>query len=333
MPELNISADWSYRGLNTVILENRFLRVVVLPQLGGKIWQITYKPLDTNLLWNNPRIAPARIPMNARYDDVWCGGWDELFPNDEVACIEGENYPDHGEAWTADWKAEPFEKPGAVGVVLSARTPISSMYLEKTITLCTNEARLHFHHKFTNEGGASFPFLWKLHPAFAVSPQHRIDFPPMKVVLDPAFAGTLGGAISPFDWPYAQVDGKKVDVRRIPEITDKQVYFFYGTEMKEGWCALTNVETGLACGLSFDPEVFGSCWLFASYGGWRNYNVAVLEPCTGYPLNFETMQKAGRAHTLAPGSSMETEVLFTVQPNTQSVGKIQADGTMTAAST
>ena len=62
MPELNITSDWTYRGLNTVIFENRFLRVVILPQLGGKIWQITYKPHDANLLWNNPRIAPETYP-------------------------------------------------------------------------------------------------------------------------------------------------------------------------------------------------------------------------------------------------------------------------------
>ncbi len=271
--------------------------------------------------------------MNARYDDVWCGGWDELFPNDEVASIGGERYPDHGEAWTAEWKAEPFEKPGEVGVVLTVRTPISSIHIEKAITLRENEARLRFQHKFTNEGGSPFPFLWKLHPAFAISAKHRIDFPAMKVVLDPAFAGTLGGAVSPFEWPYAQIGGKKVDVRRIPDIAEKQLYFFYGTEMKESWCAVTNTETGLACGLYFDPKVFACCWLFASYGGWRNYNVAVLEPCTGYPLNFEAMQKAGRVQTLAPRSSMATDVLFAVQPNTHSVGKMYDDGTMNTAST
>jgi hypothetical protein len=331
MLDLRITSDWTFRGLNAVVLENRFLRVVCLPQLGGKIWQITHKPFDADLLWNNPRIAPAQLPMNSRYDDVWCGGWDELFPNDEAATIEGEAYPDHGELWTGEWRARPFEKSGEIGVILSFLTPISSIQIEKIITLRVDQPLLHFRHKFTNFGGATFPFLWKLHPAFAVSPKHRIDFPAMKVVLDPAFAGTLGGAINPFDWPHARVGSMKVDLRRIPGIDERQVYFFYGTGMKESWCALTNTETGLACGLHFDAQIFGSCWLFASYGGWRNYNVAVLEPCTGYPLNFEAMQAAGRARSLAPGESLTTEVLFSVQENTHSVGKVHPDGTITAA--
>ena len=164
--------------------------------------------------------------MNARYDDVWCGGWDELFPNDEIASIGGESYPDHGEAWTADWKAEPFEKQGEVGVVQSVRTPISSIYIEKTITLRANESRLRFRHKFTNEGGSSFPFLWKLHPAFAVSSEHRIDFPPMKVVLDPAFVGTLDGAVSSFAVAVCATGWKESRRAAHPDIDQKAALLF-----------------------------------------------------------------------------------------------------------
>ncbi|MGA8868674.1 MAG: hypothetical protein WB510_16990, partial [Candidatus Sulfotelmatobacter sp.] len=115
---LSVTTAWSFRGLRTVVIENRFLRVVVLPEAGAKIWQIIYKPTDVELLWNNPRIAPARLPSTSRYDDVWSGGWDELFPNDEIALIEGESYPDHGELWTGEWQAEPWAKTDEVGVRL-----------------------------------------------------------------------------------------------------------------------------------------------------------------------------------------------------------------------
>src|SRR6266566_5257882 len=131
--KLSVNTDWSYRDLRAVVLENQLLRMVVLPEAGAKIWQITYKPLDADLLWNNPRIAPARLPSNSRYDDVWSGGWDELFPNDEMALIDGENYPDHGELWTGGWTAEPFSHGDEAGVRLRYITPISSIEVEKTI--------------------------------------------------------------------------------------------------------------------------------------------------------------------------------------------------------
>ena len=331
MPELLLNTDWTYRGLRAVVLENRLLRTVILPEAGAKIWQITYKPLDADLLWNNPRIAPARQSINARYDDVWSGGWDELFPNDEAAVIAGEPYPDHGELWTGEWHAEPFSDGERVGINLRFTTPISSILVEKTIALRCDEACLRFHHRFTNIGGSSFPFLWKLHPALAVTPQHRIDFPPMKVVLEPAFPGTLEGAPAVNTWPNVCLGSRKIDLRRVPLSGQRQLYFFYGTEMQAGWCALTNTASGLACGLQFDPTVFPCSWLFATYGGWRNYNVAVLEPCSGYPLNFAAMQAAGRERKLAPGEVLCAQVLFTVQEGVSSVGNIDAQGRVTEA--
>ena len=180
-----VSTDWSYRGLRTVILENRFLRIVVLPEVGAKVWQITYKPLDYDLLWNNPRINPNRLPMNARYDDVWCGGWDELFPCDEAGSIDGEMYPDHGEVWTGEWQSETFRSEKQAGMKLRFTTPISAISIEKAIWIEPESAQIHFRHQLRNGGNTAFPFLWKLHPAMAVTPQHRVDFPAMKVVLEP----------------------------------------------------------------------------------------------------------------------------------------------------
>ena len=328
MPELQVSTEWAYRGLRAVILENRLLQVVILPEAGAKIWQIRYKPHDADLLWNNPRIAPVRLSIGARYDDVWSGGWDELFPNDEIATIDGELYPDHGELWTGEWRFEPFKSDHEAGVRLEFTTPISAVRVEKQISIRSGESRIHFSHRLTNTGNADFPFLWKLHPAMAVTSQHRVDFPPMQVLLEPAFPGTLAGAQFPAEWPILQTSAGELDLRRIPPPEERQLYFFYGAELQAGWCALTNMATRLACAVQFDECIFSSAWLFASYGGWRNYNVAVLEPCTGYPLNFEAMKAAGRHRILPVGTSLRTEVSFIVQEGLDSVGGIAEDGTL-----
>ena len=326
MPDLKVDDYCSCCGLPAVLIENRFLRALVLPSAGAKIWQITYKPLGADLLWNNPRILPAVLPLNSSYDDVWSGGWDELFPNDEVATIDGKSYPDHGELWTGLWDAQSFANLDEVGVVLTFITPISSIRVQKTISICRDDPRLRFRHQFTNLSAAPFSLLWKLHPAFAVSPQHRIDFPPMQVHLDPAFPGTLAGADSPFSWPQAQLASRQIDLRRIPSPEARHLFFFYGTELQDSWCALTNTATRLSCGLHFDSRVFSSCWLFASYGGWQDYNVAVLEPCTGYPLNFDALRAAGRALILPAQGSLETSVLFSVQENIGSVARLDPEG-------
>jgi galactose mutarotase-like enzyme len=330
MSKITIQPGPALHGLRTIEMENEVLRLVVLPEAGAKVWQIQYKPLMANLLWNNSALAPTRQSLHASYDDTWSGGWDELFPNDEAGELLGCALPDHGELWTGDWQAERVEIDGAPGLHLRFCTPVTHFLVEKTLVLRPTSAVVEAKYKLTNRGTEEFPFLFKLHPAFAVSANHRIDFPAMTVRREREFAGTLEGAPLMFAWPYAQLGDSTLDLRQVPDERSGAVHFFYGTELASGWCGLTNRANRLAAALRFDPEVFSSCWLFATHGGWRDLNVAVLEPATGYPYKMRSMIDAGRARLLAPGESLETEVLFSVQEGLSAIGDVDEDGTILA---
>ncbi|HLY41697.1 MAG TPA: hypothetical protein VKR52_10805 [Terracidiphilus sp.] len=314
-------------GLRAHVLENSLLRVVILPEAGAKIWQIHYKPLAADLLWNHPALPPARQPLYASYDDTWSGGWDELFPNDEAIDLEGCNLPDHGELWTGNWELDRRAlDDGGEALHLRFCTPVSCFLFEKTVALWPDRAVLEVKYRLTNQGTARFPFLFKLHPAFAVSAHHRIDFPAMTVRREPDFPGTLEGAPLIFPWPHAPLGDDTLDLRQVPDHRSGAVHFFYGTELAAGWCGVTDQARRLSAAIRFDPEVFSTCWLFATYGGWRDLNVAVLEPATGYPFNVRAMIDAGQARWLEPGEMLETTVLFSVQEGLRSVGGINEDG-------
>jgi hypothetical protein len=324
--ELKLLSETTARGLLAITLENSLLRIVVLPEAGAKIDRITYKPLDADVLWHNPQIAAATHAPGTAYDDVWSGGWDELFPNDEGGPLNGHVLPDHGELWTGHWEAEPFERDDAIGVHLQMRTPVSNFLVERTLLLQPESASFEIQYRFTNRGAKPFPFLWKLHPAFAVSASHRIDFPPMAVLREPEFPGTLADAPPMFPWPHAPLGDTVLDLRQVPDVSSRALHFFYGAGLVSGWCGITNRANGLGCALRFDPEVFSSCWLFASHGGWRDLNVAVLEPATGYPFQMKSMIENGRARLLAPGESLETSVLFAAQEGLTSIGGVDKAG-------
>ena len=198
-------------GLRTVVLENDLLRVMVLPEAGARIWQITYKPLNADLLWNNPNLQPAPHPLGTAYDDNWSGGWDDLFPNDEAGSLAGLEVPDHGELWTGDWSAAPHQTAEAVGLDLSYRTPITHFLAERSLRVSEHSPVLEVNYRLTNQSSQTLPFLWKLHPAFAVSPHHRIDFPRMIAIREPEFPGTLESAPSTFDWPCVQTNSGRID--------------------------------------------------------------------------------------------------------------------------
>jgi galactose mutarotase-like enzyme len=316
----------SVHGLQAIEIENAFLRIIVLPQAGAKLWQIHYKPLAADLLWNNPSVPPARQALYASYDETWSGGWDELFPNDEAGELLGYSLPDHGELWTGEWQADSLDSSRVQGLRIHYTTPVSQFLAEKRLVLRPASAVLEMHYTLTNQGKERFPFLFKLHPAFAVSGSHRIDFPPMTVRREPEFAGTLREAPLVFPWPHAHIGATILDLREVPDAHSGAVHFFYGTELAAGWCGVTNRATRLATALRFDPEVFSSCWLFATHGGWRDLNVAVLEPATGYPYNMRSMMDGGQARWLAPGETLETSVLFSVEEGLNSIGGVDAEG-------
>jgi galactose mutarotase-like enzyme len=326
MTDATVRSSRPLHSLCTIVLENELLRVVVLPEAGARIWQITYKPLGIDLLWNNPGILPSIQPLHANYDENWSGGWDDLFPNDEAGLLAGMQVPDHGELWTGSWEAVRQEMDGAAKLDLRFRTPITRFLAERSLFLRADSGVLEVSYRLTNEGSQALPFLWKLHPAFAVSADHRIDFPPMTVVREMDFQGTLEGAPSTFAWPYASKDSGVVDLRNVPDVSSRALHFFYGTGYEQGWCGVTNRRTRLAAALRFDPQVFSSCWLFGTHGGWNDLNVAVLEPATGYPFRIQSMIDAARARTLSPGESLATSVLFSVQEGLTSIGGVADDG-------
>jgi len=324
MPTIETSR--SFRPHRAVVLENRNLRVVVLPELGGRIWSVRYKPHDRELLWHNPRIPPQSAPFGAVFDNAWCGGWEEMFPSPAPCVIQGESYPDHGEVWCVPWKDTASTDRGSVSLLLTCDARISAVQLQKQITLRAEESCLEVSYSLRNPTLADFPFIFALHPAFAVTPGCRIDFPPMTVELDPTYLGTLTGVASPFAWPNATRNGKAVDLRHVPPHSSGEVYFFYGRGFQEGWCAVTDPASRLTWGLVFSPQFFRACWLFASYGGWRNHDLAILEPSTSFPQQMQEAIRNKTAAVLPAGGTVETCVTLQVQEELKQVVGIAPNG-------
>jgi len=124
MNELTLTTGSDANGIKTILVECRFLRIVVLPEAGAKIWQIHHKPLDVEIMWINPCVPAARHAINAPYDD----------------------------AWTGNWHAERFERAVDVGVHLRLTTPISNFLVERTLLSCGDRPSFEIQCRFTNQG-------------------------------------------------------------------------------------------------------------------------------------------------------------------------------------
>jgi hypothetical protein len=327
---VRIDTNWRYCGLTALVLENSQLRLTILPELGGKLWSLVYKPLDREIFWHNPRQGPRPAAYGAAYDDWFCGGWDELFPNDAPTTFAGDAYPDHGEWW-----AMPFEweittgqgrrQPDEITLHLQRAGVVTNTLVDRWITLRQEEPRFSLRYRIHNGGPQPLDFLWKLHPALAISPAARIDLPAATVQPDPAFNDRLDK--QPFAWPHARgAEGEPVDMRAVPPPDAATCDFYYATNLAGGWCSLTDAANGIGFGLTFDPAVFRSVWVFGAYGGWRGHYVTILEPCTGYPYQLETAVTQGTASRLGAAETLETTVTAVLYHGRTQVTQITPDG-------
>jgi hypothetical protein len=321
-----LTAELSPWGLRTVSIENELLRFAVLPEAGAKIISVIHKPTGKEILWRNAQTPPACVAAGSNFDDNWAGGWDELFPNDEPASLQGDCYPDHGELWSSNWAYDVESRDGCAVLALSTECAVSGCRFEKWISLREGESRLRFRHRLTNLRERPFRCLWKLHPAMAVAAGDRILIPARRFELEPECLGSLAGGPPEWRGPVVKLPGGEVDVSVVPARESRQLQFLYGLDLVEGWCATYDPVLKLAAGLTFPKDLFTSCWLFASYGGWREHYVAVLEPCTGYPYRLDKAAAAGQCLSLEPLGRREAEVIFTVRAGLPGVTRITPDG-------
>ena len=323
--DVRIDDQWTYRGYRAVVLENDLIRADIFPEVGAKVWNLVHKKTGANLLWHHPRIELRSAPLGASYDDNFCGGWDELFPNDAPGPVGDQTYPDHGELWCQPWEHSIESSASEVTVRLRRRGSATTTLVEKSITLRAGEPQLRFEHKIHNVGRKPMDFLWKLHPALVIEEGDRLDIPGESgEIVDPTFGHVTGP--SPFPWPVAHdAKGKPVDFSVIRAENGTRD-FVYVRKLRDGWSALRRTRLGVGFGLVFPKEIFTSVWVFMTFGGWRGLNTLVLEPCTAVPKNLNEAIRLRQCSHLEPGTDLSCEILGVVFDGVEPVRRIRPDG-------
>jgi hypothetical protein len=323
-----VETEWTYRGLRVVRIENELVRLDILPELGAKVYNLIHKAADRNVLWHNPRMAPHRAPFGANFDNHWAGGWDEPFPNGAECDYAGEVLPYLGELWALEWTWEILEGgPKRVQVHLWCDGPITPARVEKTITLEAGTQIIRIDHRIKNTGTLPFDFNWGIHPACAVTPDSRIDLPHCRGIVAEAVGGALGDVETAFTWPYVPIQrGEKADLRFPFPREAATMSFSYLEGMEHGWLAVTDRPSESGFGLVFPHDIFRCLWLYLCYGGYRDLNVAIVEPWIGYPSKLSEAVLAGHYRTLAGGEILEATVHAVLYTGVQSVSSIDAGG-------
>jgi hypothetical protein len=327
-----VQEGWSVDGIPALILENAALKVTVLPELGGHVLELVDKALDRNLLWANPRTGPRRAPYGANFDDWWSGGWDEIFPTGDRADLHGETLPYMGELWSVPWTAATGSTSRDAWIATTGLGTIAPASLERTLELREDEPVLRVRYRLTNLDVRPLPFLWGIHPCFAIGEAHRIDVPAREMLVGVSSGQAMGMVGSTYTWPDqpdpAAPAGSR-DARRVLPASAAVYGGHWATGLEAGWLALTDTASRRGVAVAFDPAVFPNAWLWQVYGGWRGHHHLCLEPWSGYPMQLEEAQAAGRAGLLQPGESITTHVSFVLFDGLDRVSAVeQENGTL-----
>ena len=185
-----------------LILENRYLRVSFLPELGGRIYEVVFKPTGNNELYRNPVIKPTQWGLTSPTGANWwlgVGGIEWGFPVEE-----------HGYEWGKEWSYDSIRLPdGGVVVSMLMQDP-TRPYTTINITLSPEAAHFTVEPTVANPTEAPARIKWwssaMLAPGAAnkPGPDLRFIFPVSEVTVHSTGDPKLPAAGLPMSWPVYQ---------------------------------------------------------------------------------------------------------------------------------
>jgi tetratricopeptide (TPR) repeat protein len=158
-----ISDEPGIRSWQAVHLENEYLRIVVLPELGGRIHIAVDKTTGRDMFYRNNVIKPALVGLAG----PWIAGGVEF------------NWPQHHRPATylpADWAIE-RESSGAVTVWLSDHDPFTRMKGMHGIRLRPGSSVIEARVRLFNRTEVTQTFLWWANVAARVHDDYQSFFP------------------------------------------------------------------------------------------------------------------------------------------------------------
>lgn len=161
-----VPARVTYR---TLIVENEYLQLTFLPDVGGRLYQVVYKPTGHNLTYRNPVLKPS--PWGPPEQGWWlaAGGIEWCLPVEE-----------HGYQWGVPWQVSTRSDDRGITVLLRDTEAADRVRAEIAVRLESGAAAFTIRPRLENPTGAPLPVKYwtnaMLAPGGANAPSADLRF-------------------------------------------------------------------------------------------------------------------------------------------------------------
>ncbi len=319
-----------YKDQPAITVESEVMSAQFLPSIGSKMCSLIYKPLQRELMVQNPSEQYLLQPYDGHYESAECSGFDEMFPTIDTCFYEsypwqGTKIPDHGEVWALKWDHQVQNEQLSMSTY-GVRFPYK---LDKVVSFAAPHI-LHTKYVVTNLSDFDFDFMWAAHTMINIEDNVELVLPPgVKGVNSVSTDGSIGNYGDAAAWPQFQAkDGTLRDLSKLRSQNTRAVekYFIKG-KMPEGWCGLKYHQSNFSMALSFPVETVPYLAVLPNEGGWRDIHNIFLEPATGTFDRIDIARKRKEYSTVRAHSTYEWHLNITLA-NTTHFQSIAEDGNL-----
>ena len=270
------------------ILENRFLRVAVLPERGGKLTSFRHIPSETELLAQPPCGLPELRP-GMLFEEGDAAGFDDVFPSmgEKASAGRWEAVPDHGMVWTMSMQVS------REGENLRQQFCARGWDYLKTVRLDGSSLILSW--RIRNVSDRAMPYTWVCHCLWQLDEDMRFFGPDTGVV----------DVMDPKERPCASILQPIGEGSMAKTYTAKPVH--------EGWCGCVWPRRALRMTMEWDAAKLPYLGFWITNGGWRGDRNFAFEPCVSFYDTLARSSASGTLRIMKPGESTEFGIRILIE--------------------
>lgn len=296
-----------FHGLAAWRLESELLRVVIVPQCGGKIVSLYDKRAGFEWL-AQPRTPLKPAPYGSVFVEQDMSGWDETFPTIDACSypVEGQYLgrliPDHGELWSLPWERVELRTEKLFLSVNGRALPYRFWriaWLEQPDCLCLD-------YSVQNTGMEPIQTLWAAHPQFAATVDTQIILPETAGAVINVIPGPIWGAAGArHPWPEAvAADGSAWRLDRVGPAERRDFRKFYlPPEQPVSWAGIDMLGRGCSLRMHWQTTEVAYLGIWVDEGAINSAAVVALEPANGFYDSLTLAIENKRAMQLEPGET------------------------------